>query len=91
MSKGYAEGSALEERLADLERSKRERRTKDAPLRLAVFGSTADEPDPHFLGWADETDADDLFATGSAYGIKLRRVPAPTRRAAPPRDGAAPR
>ena len=76
MSKGYAEGSALEERLADLERAQRQRGTKEAPLRLAVFGSTTAEPDAHFLGWADEVDADDLFATGDAYGIKLRRVPA---------------
>ena len=91
MSKGYAEGSALEERLADLERSKRQGREEDVPLRLAVFGSTADEAEPHFLGWADEVDADDLFASGDAYGIKLRRVPVPTRRAAPRRDGAAPR
>ena len=88
MSKGYAEGSALEERLADFERAKREHRTKDAPLRLAVFGSTADEAEPHFLGWADEVDADGLFASGDAYGIKLRRVPAPTRRAATRPDDA---
>jgi hypothetical protein len=91
MSKGYAEGSALEERLADLERGQRERGAKDVPLRLAVVGSTADETEAHFLGWADEVDADDLFANGDAYGIKLRRVPVPTRRAARPRDGAAPR
>jgi hypothetical protein len=91
MSKGYAEGSALEERFADLERSQRKSRTPDVPSRLAVFGSTADNGDSHFLGWADEVDADDLFASGVAYGIKLRRVPAPTRRAAPRRDGAAPR
>jgi hypothetical protein len=91
MSKGYAEGPALEERLADLERAQREKRKPGTRLRLAVFGSTADEPESHFLGWADEVDADELFATGAAYGIKLRRVPAPTRRAAPRRDGAAPR
>ena len=91
MSKGYAEGSALEERLADLERAQHEKRSQQVAVRLAVFGSTADEPEPHFLGWADEVDADDLFATGAAYGIKLRRVPAPTRRAAPRRGGAAPR
>ena len=90
MSKGYAEGSALEEHLADLERSKREKRTPTTPMRLAVLGSTADEPEPHFLGWDDEVDADELFASGAAYGIKRRRVPAPTRRAAPRRDGAAP-
>ena len=91
MSKGYAEGSALEERLADLERAQGEPPTPDTPLRVAVFGSTDKEPDAHFLGWADEVDADDLFANGDAYGIKLRRVPAPTPPAAPPHDGAAPR
>ncbi len=91
MSKGYAEGSALEERLADLERAQHERRAPDVPLRLAVFGSTADEPAPHFLGWADEVDGEELFARGAAYGIKLRRVPAPTRRVTPRRAGAAPR
>ena len=37
MSKGYAEGSALEERLADFERSQRQGRQQDAPLRLAVL------------------------------------------------------
>jgi hypothetical protein len=76
MSKGYAEGSALEERLADLERAKRQSNDKAVPLRLAVFGSTMDEPEAHFLGWADEVDADELFASGAAYGIKTRRIPA---------------
>jgi hypothetical protein len=89
MSKGYAEGSALEERLADFERAQRKTNAAQVAVRLAVFGSTEDEPEPHFLGWADEVDADDLFASGAAYGIKLRRVPAPTRRAAPRRGGAA--
>ena len=91
MAKGYAEGSALEEALADLERAQRKTNTPAMPLRLAVFGSTAAERESHFLGWADEVDADHLFASGTAYGIKLRRVPAPTRRAAPRRGGAAPR
>ena len=89
MSKGYAEGSAHEERLADLERSKREKLAPAMPMRLAVFGSTTDEREPHFLGWDDEVDADELFESGAAYGIKRRRVPAPTRRVAPRRDGAA--
>jgi hypothetical protein len=91
MAKGYAEGSALEEALADLERAQRETHAPEVPLRLAVFGSTADKPEPQFLGWADEVDADDLFESGVAYGIKLRRVPVPTRRAAPRRGGAATR
>ena len=71
MSKGYAEGSALEERLADLERSKRGGRAAVAPSRLAVFGSTVERPEPHFLGWADEVDADALFASGAAWGIHV--------------------
>jgi len=91
MSKGYAEGSALEERLAELEQAKRRPRQRETPSRLAVFGSTAAEPEAHFLGWADEVDGDALFDSGDAYGITSRRVPAPTRRAAPPRDNAAPR
>jgi hypothetical protein len=91
MSKGYAEGPALEERLADLERAQRERTVDKVSLRRALFGSTPDEPEPHFLGWADEVDADDLFSNGGAYGIKVRSVPAPTRRVEPRRDDAAPR
>jgi hypothetical protein len=40
-----------------------------------VFGSTeADEP-ARFLGWADEIDAEELFASGRAWGISLRRIP----------------
>jgi hypothetical protein len=93
MSKGYAEGSALEERLADLERAQRESGSdrKATPMRAGVFGSTADEPKSHFLGWADEVDPDAMFASGAAYGIKLRRVPVPTPRAVARRGGAAPR
>jgi hypothetical protein len=74
VSKGYADGPAIEERLADQERAQRR---KDDPLndfRSGVFGSTPDNPKQHFLGWADEVDADKLFASGAAYGIRLRRV-----------------
>ena len=91
MSKGYAEGSALEERLAEVEQAKRRPRQRETPSRLAIFGSTAAEPDAHFLGWADEVDVDALFGSGDAYGLTSRRVPAPTHRAAPPRGDAAPR
>jgi hypothetical protein len=76
MSKGYAEGSALEEKLADVERAKRGGSSKPSEQRLAVFGSSTSEPGSHFIGWADEVDADKLFTSGKAYGIKLRRVPA---------------
>ena len=44
--------------------------------RLAVFGSTAANPEKHFLGWADEVDADELFASGKAWGISVVRRPA---------------
>ena len=75
MSKGYAEGPALEERLADLERAQR---PADPPreTRAAVFGATAAEPESHFLGWADEVDAEELFAGGDVFGITLRKIPA---------------
>jgi hypothetical protein len=72
MGKGYAEGSAVEERLAALERGD----DLDAALnagRTAVYGSTGDDAEPHFLGWADEVDADALFASGEAWGLKLVR------------------
>ena len=74
MSKGYAEGPALEEGLAELERARRGDGKRQARLRGAVFGATADEPESHFLGWADEVDADELFASGKASGITLRKI-----------------
>jgi hypothetical protein len=76
MGKGYAEGSAVEERQAALERGD----DLDAPLDLgqvAVYGSTDDEPEQHFLGWLGEVDPDALFDSGAAWGIKtVRQKPA---------------
>jgi hypothetical protein len=72
MGKGYAEGSAVEERLAALERGDRDEQR--APERKAVFGSTADDPAQHFLGWLGEVDPDELFASGAAWGITVRRA-----------------
>lgn len=72
MSKGYAEGSAAEERLAALERGDEEASLPE-PERAAVYGSTAEQPEKHFLGWADEVDADALFAAGDAWGISIVR------------------
>jgi hypothetical protein len=72
MGKGYAEGSAVEERLAAMERGD----DLDHGLatgRAAVYGSTEDRPERHFLGWADEIDADALFAAGDAWGIQVVR------------------
>ena len=75
MARGYLEGPASEERDAALERG------DDAEVvrpreRRAVFGSTADESAPHFLGWADEIDADQLFESGAAWGLAVRLRPA---------------
>jgi hypothetical protein len=74
VSKGYAEGPVLEERLAELDRAKRENSKPLTRLRAAVFGATAEDSESHFLGWADEVDADDLFASGAAFGITLRKI-----------------
>lgn len=74
MGKGYAEGPALEERLAELERAQSTVEPR-RQMRGALFGSTEAEPESHFLAWADEADADDLFASG-AFGITLRKIAA---------------
>jgi hypothetical protein len=47
-----------------------------APDRRAVYGSTADNAEKHFLGWADEVDPDALFESGEAWGISVLRRPA---------------
>jgi hypothetical protein len=72
MGKGYAEGSAVEERLAALERGDDLDEALDSG-RAAVYGATDDEPEQHFIGWADEVDADELFRTGRAWGIRVVR------------------
>ncbi len=72
MGKGYAEGSAVEERLAALERGD-DAAARIDPGRAAVYGSTEDEPERHFIGWADEVDPDELFASGAAWGIQIVR------------------
>ena len=66
------EGPAAEEaerRLEELERP-----VEEAPEeRLAVVGSTADDPERHFLGWLGEVDPDELFESGVAWGISVTR------------------
>lgn len=73
MGKGYAEGSAVEERLAALERGDDLDARRNAG-RTAVFGSTEDDPESHFLGWEGEVDPDALFASGDAWGITVVRL-----------------
>jgi len=79
MGKGYAEGSAVEERLAALERGD----DLDAQLdagRSAVYGSTEEDPERHFIGWLGEVDPDELFSSGEAWGLQtVRRPSAKTR------------
>ena len=72
MAKGYAEGPAAEEakrRLDELELDLGEVPEE----RLAVFGSTAKEPDKHFIGWRDDIDPDALFESGKAWGLTVSR------------------
>ena len=74
MAKGYAEGPAAEE--AERRRDELAAGVRDETgrsTRLAIYGSTVDDADRHFLGWADEVDADALFASGAAWGISLVR------------------
>jgi hypothetical protein len=77
VGKGYAEGPAAEERFAELERAERGSTLDEEPGRPAVFGSTDDDPERHFLGWVGEVDPDKLFATGRAWGLKVVRVREP--------------
>ena len=72
MGKGYAEGSAVEERLAALERGD-DSSARLSTGRAAVYASTEDDPERHFVGWADEVDPDELFASGRAWGIQVVR------------------
>jgi hypothetical protein len=73
MGKGYAEGPAAEEAERRREELAAGAEVSRAATRLAVEGSTPDDAERHFLGWADEIDADALFAAGAAWGIRLVR------------------
>ena len=73
MGKGYAEGPAAEERFAELERGERSDDPPAPPERQAVYGSTDDDETKHFLGWRDDVDPDELFASGKAWGLTVVR------------------
>ena len=66
------EGPASEEREAELERLERPQQPR-AEERPAVYGSTAEEPDRHFIGWLENVDPDELFDSGRAWGISVVR------------------
>ena len=95
---GYAEGSAVEERLAALERGGDDLDAQLDAGRAAVYGSTEEQPEQHFIGWLDDVDPDALFASGEAWGLQVVRrkdrqtatsAAAATRRAAARRADAA--
>jgi hypothetical protein len=73
VSKGYAEGPAAEEAERRLDELAAGPPPPEAPQRVAVYGSTHDEPQRHFLGWIGEIDPDALFASGEAWGITVVR------------------
>ena len=79
MPRGYEEGpvaEAAEARRDALERGEPIEPARRDPDRRAVYGSTSENEEKHFLGWADEVDVDELFASGRAWGITVRRMPA---------------
>jgi hypothetical protein len=74
--RGYEEGPVAEEaeaRRDAIARGESLEPLPHTPGRRAVYGSTDDEPEKHFLGWADEVDPDQLFESGRAWGITVLR------------------
>jgi hypothetical protein len=78
MGKGYAEGPASEERFAELERAEQGDTEPVPPDRQAVYGSTDDDETKHFIGWLDDVDPDELFASGKAWGLSVVRRSEPS-------------
>src|SRR4051794_29055307 len=79
MPRGYMEGPASEEAERRAEEVARGVLPDDpTPAYPAIYGCTDDDPEPHFLGWGNEVDPDELFASGKAWGISVRRVAAAT-------------
>lgn len=73
MGKGYAEGPAAEEAERRREEAASGERAAPPEERAAVMGSTAAEPERHFLGWLGDVDPDQLFSSGAAWGITVVR------------------
>jgi hypothetical protein len=79
MPRGYEEGpvaEAAQARLDAIDRGEPIDAARQPSTRTALYGSSDDEAEPHFLAWADEVDADELFASGRAWGFSFRRVSA---------------
>jgi hypothetical protein len=73
VGKGYAEGPAAEERLEALERGEGTGVALQPRERPAVYGSTDENQEKHFLGWLDDVDPDELFSSGAAWGLSIVR------------------
>jgi hypothetical protein len=73
MPKGYAEGPAAEEAERRLDELERGVASDAAPERLAVYGATEDDPEPHMVGWIPDVDPDELFRSGQAWGLTVVR------------------
>ena len=73
MGKGYGEGPAAEERYTALERGEAFALGAAVEDRLAVYASTPENPEKHFVGWLDDVDPDALFESGEAWGISVVR------------------
>jgi len=77
MPRGYMEGPAAEEaerRAEELERGVVH--AEAPPTYAAVYGCTDGDPEPHFIGWLNDVDPDELFESGAAWGVTVRRVTA---------------
>jgi len=75
MPRGYMEGPAAEEAERRAEEAARGQQEPPPPeLQAAVYGCTEDDPQPHFLGPLGEVDPDELFRSGAAWGVTVRRV-----------------
>jgi hypothetical protein len=75
MARGYLEGPAAEEaeRLAD-EAARGHNESPAPDVHAAVFGCTDEDPESHFLGWLGEVEPDELFSSGAAWGVTVRRT-----------------
>jgi len=60
--------------MSTIERPKRRARRRPGDgLVSAVYGGTPDWPASHFIGWLADLNVDALFASGAAFGIKVRK------------------
>ncbi len=75
MPRGYEEGPVAEEaqaRIDAIQRGESLDPRRQPEVRRAVWGATEANPAKHFIGWADEVDADQLFESGDAWGLSIR-------------------